>query len=768
MQNFLTLIKKELLIYFSGISAYFLIFAYLCVSFGGAFYFGGYLAEKNNALYSLFSLQPYILILFIPAVTMRLWAEEYKTNSAEFLLTLPEKTLKIIMAKFCFASGLFIFLSLGLLPIIIYSATWHNLDWCSVCSSYLGLWLLIILLSAFGCFISSLNKNLIIAYILNIFVLIPLVFITKTGIISAYRDFLFAEVGFFDLFYFISFSALFLFFNLLCVLFRRNMQKNSLFGLLLLFLAATIANALICWGLSVSDRKFDFTSSGLYSLKNVSKQLVNEIKKPTDIKLYISEDFYQRDYAASHYFEQVKRFLKRYQSASEGMIKVEAKKVEAYSDLENELLAKGFYVTKNEAGSKNYFGAIIENNENINEVIRLFLPQRQAYLEEDIDRALLKTAFPELKKNIGIYFDAAQNLDDYEGIGLILENEYNALILDNTSYQIHNTAEAVILFNPKRLSSVFLYALDQYVMNGGKLIVFLDRNTQNQFDNINDEPLSIMRLLNHWGIEIEKEPFKEGYPAGRFGIIKQPLAIQSAYDISIDEEKLQAEPVLVNGDKMLGSIINGSAESFYNANPFANTPIGEYMRPFKSKTANAKIAVIGDADILDENNWIDEKSADRDIFGAIEKAGNGRFIKYLVDYIVGNEIYLMLPQNTANDNNFSLSDKVRDNTKVADEQQYQKLQTEAENAALEVWLLAEQKDENVWQAVNMTEAGRHLQSLNEQINNIEYNRAERYNRFMLRLMILFILVLPLFESLLILFGFKLIRWRLKRKFKGVL
>lgn len=768
MQQFFTLLKKEFQTYFSGMSAYFLIFAYLCASFGGAFYFGAYLAEKNSSLYSLFALQPYILIMLIPAVTMRLWAEEYKMNTAEFLLTLPISTLKIICAKFCFSAAFFVILSIGLLPFVIYTSVWQSLDWLNILSAYVGLWLLIILICSLGCFVSSLSKNLIIAYILNILVLLPAVIMAQSNLIPSYHDFLFAEVGFFNLFYFISFTLLFLFFNFSIIEFRRNLQKNSFVGLSLMGVSAIIANVLVCWGLSLADYKADLTEDKIYSLKTSSKQIIEQIKTPTQIELYVAEDFYNHDYVASHYFEQVVRFLNKYQKASEGMIKFSATKVSAFSDKEKELEELGFNMLKNSTGSKNYLGAVIKNEKHNKQVISQFLPQRQVYLEEDIDRALLKTEFPNLKKNVGIYFDVEQNLEDYDGISSILENEYNIGILSDSTYQIRNTTEAVILFNPKRLSSVFLYALDQYVMRGGKLILFLDRQTTNQFDKINDEQITIMRLLQHWGIDLGGAPFDDAKAVEMLLPSKQLLALNSAYEIRIENENLRVEPLMVKGENILGALISGEFNSYYQSNPFAETPIGELMRSFKSNTDSAKVVIIGDADILDGNNWINESSSNKDGYGIIEKAGNGRFIRNLVDYVTDNNIYLKLPKNETHDNSFSLSEKFKNNINSVDEELLDKIKNQADELAGQIWMMSGYNSENLKQILYMTEQGRTMQALTDEMNGIEYQRAVRYNRQVEHLMIMFIFILPLFESFLAFVLFCFWRWRRRKYIMEVL
>lgn len=750
MQQFKTLFKKEFSAYFSGCLAYFVIFVYLFASFGGAFYLKSFLAAKDSALFSLFSFQPYVLAVIIPAITMKLWAEEYKSNSAEFLLTLPLDLNKIVGAKFCAAVSFCSILALGLLPFVFYTAYWFKLDWLNIFCAYIGVELFILLFCSIGIFLSSLSNNLIISYLLSIFTFLLLVALPETKLIMTYHNFMFAEIGLFDVFYFVSFTILFLYLNKMIIEYRRNVYKNSGIMIVLLMCAAFMANSLICWGISAFDYKIDFTTDSVYSLKKASKRIISQIKTPLDINLFIAEDYLREDYAAAYYFEQVSRFLKKYNSFSKGLIKLNINKVAAFSEEENNLISKGIYALSNKKGSKNYFGAIIDNKKGDEEVITQFLFNRQVYLEEDIDRALLKAAFPELKKPIGVYFDGEQNLDDYEGIALILENEYKIGVLDNTSYQIKKTAAEVVLINPKVLSPVFMYAIDQYVLNGGKLVIFIDRNTENQLDNVNNQVITIEKLLRHWGIELGKASFDEGTVVEKFNNSQYPLKIKSACEINLKNDNLTILPIIENDGAMLGSLIGGEFVSYYNKNPYINTKIGGLMKPFRFKSDQGRIAIICDADILNEKNWIAENSPDRNIFGAIEKAGNGRFFLSLVDYMADNHIYDFLPKNKVIKNTSSIGDLIEKKIKQIDEAEYNQLKEDTNSLAQIVWEMADYDEEKVPTVMNLTDFGRQLQGLTKELNNMDYERVKNYNNFVTRLMIFWIIILPLIEALLVL------------------
>ncbi len=133
---------------------------------------------------TLFSLGPYVFMFLIPAITMKMFAEEKKSGTLELLLTSPISELELIMAKYLSAFVLVIF---SLIPTIIYYFAIYNLgnpvgniDSAGVTGSYIGLILLGGVFTSIGILSSSLTENQIVAFILAVF----LCFILYTGFSS--------------------------------------------------------------------------------------------------------------------------------------------------------------------------------------------------------------------------------------------------------------------------------------------------------------------------------------------------------------------------------------------------------------------------------------------------------------------------------------------------------------------------------------------------------------------------------------------------------
>jgi len=160
------LFKKELMSYFNSPIAYIFIAVFLIV--GNWLFFSSFFINGQATLRGYFSLLPWIFLFLSPSITMRLWAEEKKSGTIEFLLTLPVTDWQVVLAKFsgalCF---LFITLLLSIsLPISV--GMIGNLDWGPVIGGYVGALFLGGSYLALGLFISALTKNQIIAFVLGL------------------------------------------------------------------------------------------------------------------------------------------------------------------------------------------------------------------------------------------------------------------------------------------------------------------------------------------------------------------------------------------------------------------------------------------------------------------------------------------------------------------------------------------------------------------------------------------------------------------------
>jgi ABC-2 type transport system permease protein len=159
--------KRELFSYFDTPMAYIFLILFLLLSNALTFFMGGFFASGQADLRSFFAFHPWLYLVFIPALTMRLWSEERKSGSIELLMTLPITAFQATLGKFL-ASWLFTGIALLLtLPL------WGTVNYLGrpdngiIALNYLASWLLAGVFVSVGCFCSALCKNQIVAFILS-------------------------------------------------------------------------------------------------------------------------------------------------------------------------------------------------------------------------------------------------------------------------------------------------------------------------------------------------------------------------------------------------------------------------------------------------------------------------------------------------------------------------------------------------------------------------------------------------------------------------
>jgi len=227
-QKIYTLFKKELMGYFNSPIAYIFLAIFLVV--GNWLFFNSFFLIGQANMRNYFILLPWIFLFLTPAITMRLWAEEKRSGTIEFLLTLPITDWQIILGKFF---GALAFLGVALLLSITLPATVMSLgqpDLGPIIGSYLGALFMGATYLAIGLFISSLTKNQIVAFMLSIagcflFYIVGIDFIVATspqflapvlkfiGIGTHFDNIARGVIDTKDIIYYISFIWLFLWLN---------------------------------------------------------------------------------------------------------------------------------------------------------------------------------------------------------------------------------------------------------------------------------------------------------------------------------------------------------------------------------------------------------------------------------------------------------------------------------------------------------------------------------------------------------------------------
>jgi len=169
--------KREFRAYFISPIAYIVIAIFLILT--GWFFFSTFFLYGQAELRNFFALLPIIFSFIVPALTMRLFSEEFNIGSYEILATLPVTHRDIVVGKFLAAVA---FVAIMLAPTISYAVSITfigDLDWGPVFGGYLGALLLGASFSAVGLFASALTRNQIIAFIIGMIICFALTIINK-------------------------------------------------------------------------------------------------------------------------------------------------------------------------------------------------------------------------------------------------------------------------------------------------------------------------------------------------------------------------------------------------------------------------------------------------------------------------------------------------------------------------------------------------------------------------------------------------------------
>jgi len=307
MKNIWTVFRKEIGSYFNSPTGYLYIIAFVSLNVG--LFITPFFSYPQAGMRSFFSILPLTLCIFVPAVTMRLWAAEKSDNTYEMLLTLPMKPAHLVMGKYL-ASLLFYLLSLaGTLTIPLMLAILGNPDTGAILGGYLGAFLVGALFLALGLFISGFCEDQMAAFVVTLGVCLTIylagqyfVIVFLDGWITGLGTGLKKLIAFFphyevlakgvievvDVFYFLVWSSLFLFLNAVYLEGRRRPKAKLLFAtsLVLCMGIGITFNILLAAGGSFA--RLDITENRLYTLSPATKDILSQVKSQVRINLYLS------------------------------------------------------------------------------------------------------------------------------------------------------------------------------------------------------------------------------------------------------------------------------------------------------------------------------------------------------------------------------------------------------------------------------------------------------------------------------------------------
>lgn len=296
---------------------------------------------------------------------------------------------------------------------------------------------------------------------------------------------------------------------------RLTVLLSIVLGLVLFFGVNIFANA------SLRSMRFDLTEEKLYSLSPGSKSVAAKVDEPIRLYLYFSDEIASELPQYKAHGLLVREIIDEFARLSQGKIVLEVIEPEPFSEEEDRARAEGLQPIPVQTGEMFYFGLVGTNSTDDREVIPFFNPTRERFLEYDLARLIRALANPE-RSIVG--FIAGLPIEGMpanpmmgrgqpgwkilEYVGSLFETR----VLEAGVDEIPADIDVLVLIHPRDLSDATLYALDQYVLRGGKLVAFVDPQCENDPSGQDPtNPLASMGaskasdlelLFKAWGFEL--------------------------------------------------------------------------------------------------------------------------------------------------------------------------------------------------------------------------------------------------------------------------
>ncbi|NQV79092.1 MAG: GldG family protein, partial [Alphaproteobacteria bacterium] len=291
---------------------------------------------------------------------------------------------------------------------------------------------------------------------------------------------------------------------------RNTMTVTSIVLAIVLFLAVNIISNSV-----FRSAQLDLTNDSLFTVTEGTRDILATLNEPVTLKFYRSEQVQQIP-ALAAYATRVEELLDRYAGLADGKIKLEKFVPEQFSVEEDQAVGFGIQgVPISSAGEVMYFGLAGTNSTDDEDIIPFFTPSRESFLEYDLSKLVFNLSKPgktviAMISSLPIAADQARRFAPWVAYEQA-QQFFDIRIIGGNIKRISDDTDIVLLIQPTSLSPTTLYAIDQFVMRGGKALIFADPHVE-----VNPPPQpqqgqpyrppaghALGPLLDAWGIQAD-------------------------------------------------------------------------------------------------------------------------------------------------------------------------------------------------------------------------------------------------------------------------
>jgi ABC-type uncharacterized transport system involved in gliding motility auxiliary subunit len=266
------------------------------------------------------------------------------------------------------------------------------------------------------------------------------------------------------------------------------------------------------------DLRLDLTQERLYTLSPGTLRTLANIDEPITVRFYYSAALGNAAPSYGVYAQRVRALLAQYVAAAHGKLRLEVYDPQPFSTVEDQAVAFGLQgAPLNAGGEAVYFGLAATNSTDDQQVIRFFSPARERFLEYDLTKIIHSLAFPKktvvglmttlpLQGNIAALMEGLPSRPEAAIEQLRQLDRVETVATDVKA--IPKDVDVLMIVQPQNLPSQTLYAIDQFVLGGGKALVFVDPYSEMQMAARGrrgigmDASSDLPPLFKAWGIRL--------------------------------------------------------------------------------------------------------------------------------------------------------------------------------------------------------------------------------------------------------------------------
>ena len=481
----------------------------------------------------------------------------------------------------------------------------------------------------------------------------------------------------------------------------KHLLQNSIFKYALapvcFILILLITNTLF------SSARLDLTEQNIYSLSDGTQNILENLEQEVEVILYYSDKASKDLTALRSYAKRVQELLAEYVILSDGKLSLTVIDPEPFSEAEDQAAEVGLQAIPIASGEEIYFGLSAQSKSGVQSIISFLQPDKEAFLEYQLTELVYR-----LGQSVTPVLGLMSNLDMRGGFDMQrggstppwtvfeqLDQLYDVRWVSEELDEIESDIDLLMLVMPENLSQEATYALDQFVMGGGKLLLFMDpkaETAQPEPEGETNEQLddALDKLLKSWGVDYvsDRVVVDEAYgltismgqgqpPVRHIGLLGvqsdglNPNEVASAelevvnfassgvllptenaqsefnalawsspyaqlmavdeYNQIQDPTELQHRVSAATDSYILAARLSGAANSVFDAKPDAIESDAEFIKA----TEQLNVLVVADTDVLSDRLWVQVQN----FFGqrVVQPwADNGAFAHNLVEQFLGS------------------------------------------------------------------------------------------------------------------------------------